>query len=147
MKKKHTVTLSDGGVVIDGAPMPLRSGALHYFRIHPGQWADRLEKVRQLGLDTVETYLCWNLHEPHPGVYDFSGRLDLVRFIRLAGEVGLRRRFPRLPPKSRFCAGKMTRPLPRSVGGCRQMRSGPTYSGDFRPTGCIIAGKPWAPGR
>lgn len=90
MRKKHTVTLSDGGVVIDGEPMPLRSGALHYFRIHPGQWADRLKKARQLGLNTVETYLCWNLHEPHPGVYDFSGGLDLVRFIRLAGEAGLR---------------------------------------------------------
>ena len=67
----------------------LRCGAIHYFRIHPGRWRDRLDKARQLGLNAVETYLCWNLHEPHPGEFDFSGILDFPEFIRIAGELGL----------------------------------------------------------
>jgi beta-galactosidase len=28
------------------------SGALHYFRVHPGQWRDRMEKLKVMGLDT-----------------------------------------------------------------------------------------------
>ena len=37
----------------------------------------------------METYLPWNLHEKEKGVFDFSGRLDIVRFVRLAQELGL----------------------------------------------------------
>lgn len=67
----------------------LLSGALHYFRIHPAQWEDRLAKARALGLNAVETYVAWNLHEPAPGDFRWEGRADLVRFIRLAEAQGL----------------------------------------------------------
>lgn len=65
------------------------SGGMHYFRTLPEQWADRLGKLRSMGLDTVETYVPWNLHEPRPGVFDFSGIGDLERFLREAGAAGL----------------------------------------------------------
>src|SRR5699024_6426464 len=54
-----------------GRPVTTRriSGALHYFRVHPDQWATRLGWLRHLGLDTVETYVPWNLHEPRPGAH------------------------------------------------------------------------------
>ena len=42
-----------------------------------------------MGCNTVETYVPWNLHEPQKGVYDFSGRLDIKRFIETADELGL----------------------------------------------------------
>ena len=61
---------------------PMRiSGALHYFRVHPDQWATRLGWLRHLGLDTVETYVPWNLHEPRPGEHRFDGIADLERFL------------------------------------------------------------------
>jgi beta-galactosidase len=42
-----------------------------------------------MGLNTVSTYVFWNLHEPKPGVYDFRGNLDAAAFIRTAQEEGL----------------------------------------------------------
>lgn len=65
------------------------SGAIHYFRVHPDLWQDRLERLAAMGLNTVETYVAWNFHSPGPGRYDFSGWRDLQRFIRLAGDLGL----------------------------------------------------------
>lgn len=65
------------------------SGALHYFRVHPDQWATRLAWLRHLGLDTVETYVPWNLHEPRPGEHRFDGIADLDRFLDEAAAAGL----------------------------------------------------------
>ncbi len=73
----------------DGRPHRIFSGALHYFRVLPEYWEDRLRKYVACGLNTVETYVPWNLHEPTPGQFDFSGPLDLRRFIRTAGNLGL----------------------------------------------------------
>ncbi len=65
------------------------SGAMHYFRIHPDYWRDRLIKLRQCGLNTVETYIAWNFHELREGEFDFSGARDFVRFLKIAYEEGL----------------------------------------------------------
>lgn len=43
------------------------SGALHYFRVPRTYWKDRLRQMRAAGLNTVETYIPWNLHEPRSG--------------------------------------------------------------------------------
>ncbi|MGW4078170.1 glycoside hydrolase family 35 protein [Streptomyces asiaticus] len=84
------LTLSDDGFLLHGEPFRILSGALHYFRTHPDQWADRLRKARLLGLNTVETYVPWNLHQPAPGTLDLDGLLDLPRFLDLAHAEGLR---------------------------------------------------------
>lgn len=34
-------------------------------------------------------YAFWNAHEPTPGVYDFTGRLDILAFLRAAQDAGL----------------------------------------------------------
>nr|XP_023025003.1 beta-galactosidase-1-like protein 3 [Leptinotarsa decemlineata] len=72
------------------------SGTMHYFRVHRAYWRDRLRKIRAAGLNTVETYVPWNLHEPHSGVYDFGGGgshmedfLYLEEFLQLAQEQDL----------------------------------------------------------
>ncbi len=74
---------------LDGKPFQIISGAMHYFRIHPDLWEDRLMKLRACGFNTVETYTCWNLHERREGEFDFSGMLDIGRFIEIARRVGL----------------------------------------------------------
>lgn len=73
----------------DAAADPIISGAIHYARVHPEQWRHRLQMLRAMGADTVETYVPWNLHEPRPGEYTFEGLADLGRFLDLAGELGL----------------------------------------------------------
>ena len=65
------------------------SGALHYFRVHPKLWDDRLDKAVAMGLNTIETYIPWNLHEPHRGEYVFDGICDVENFIRKAAGHGL----------------------------------------------------------
>jgi beta-galactosidase len=85
-----TFTTDHEHFLLDGQPFRILSGAMHYFRIHPSYWRDRLEKLKAMGLNTLETYVAWNLHEARPGQFDFGGWLDLAAYIRLAGEVGLK---------------------------------------------------------
>ncbi|XP_026273151.1 beta-galactosidase-1-like protein 2 isoform X2 [Frankliniella occidentalis] len=74
----------------------LHSGSIHYFRVHPQYWRDRLRKLRAAGFVAVETYVPWNLHEPYDGVFDFgdggedmSPFLDIRTFLRIAKEEDL----------------------------------------------------------
>ncbi|MEU0401942.1 beta-galactosidase family protein [Streptomyces sp. NPDC006197] len=77
------------GFLLDGQPFRFLSGGLHYFRVHPEQWQDRLRKARLMGLNTVETYVPWNLHQPRPDRFVMDGGLDLPRFLDLAAAEGL----------------------------------------------------------
>ena len=74
---------------LDGKKVKIISGGMHYFRVVPEYWRDRLEKLKALGCNTVETYIPWNLHEKEKGQFDFSGILDITRFVKLAQELGL----------------------------------------------------------
>jgi beta-galactosidase len=89
------------GFLLDGKPFRLLSGGLHYFRVHPDQWADRLRKARLMGLNTVETYVPWNLHQPSPDDFRMDGPLDLPRFLDLAAAEGL---YVLLRPGPYICA-------------------------------------------
>ena len=66
------------------------AGAVHYFRVHPDQWQDRIERLVAMGVNTLDTYVAWNFHQPHKDkAPDFTGWRDLARFITLAGNAGL----------------------------------------------------------
>lgn len=65
------------------------SGGIHYFRVVPEYWRDRLEKLKAMGCNAVETYIPWNLHEPEKGNFCFEGRMDIAKFIQTAQELGL----------------------------------------------------------
>lgn len=71
-------------------PNRIVSAAIHYFRVHPDLWRDRLARLAAMGVNTVETYVAWNFHSSAPGVYDFTGWRDISRFMALAGELGLK---------------------------------------------------------
>jgi len=73
-----------------GKDVPILSGAIHYFRVHPEYWRDRLQKLRACGYNTVETYVPWNLHEPKEGEFNFEGFGDIVNFVKTAQGEGLR---------------------------------------------------------
>lgn len=86
---------------LDGKPFRVISGSIHYFRVVPEYWRDRLEKLKAMGCNTVETYIAWNVHEPKKGVFEFEGRYDLVKFVRTAQELGL---YVILRPSPYICA-------------------------------------------
>ncbi|CEO06546.1 glycoside hydrolase family 35 protein [Paraclostridium sordellii] len=77
------------------------SGALHYFRVVPEYWLDRLEKLKSLGCNTVETYIPWNFHEVKEGIFEFEGQKDIERFTNLAQDLGL---YVILRPSPYICA-------------------------------------------
>ncbi|OQA88982.1 MAG: Beta-galactosidase precursor [Lentisphaerae bacterium ADurb.Bin242] len=75
--------------MLDGKEFQILSGAMHYFRIHPGYWHDRLTKLKQCGMNTVETYIAWVCHEEDEGTFAMDENHDFVKFIRIAQESGL----------------------------------------------------------
>ncbi|MFF8018573.1 beta-galactosidase [Streptomyces sp. NPDC007929] len=84
------LTISGDEFRLGGEPLQIISGSLHYFRVHPEQWADRLHKARLMGLNTVDVYVPWNLHQPRrDGPLVLDGGLDLPRFLDLAAAEGL----------------------------------------------------------
>ncbi len=85
-----SVEVKQGKVFIDNQPVQIISGAIHYFRVHPELWDDRLDKAVAFGLDVIETYIPWNLHEPRRGEFCFTGIADLESFIRKVHAHGLK---------------------------------------------------------
>lgn len=84
-----TFAVQDGQFVLDGKPFQIISGEIHYPRVPRAYWHDRFLKARAMGLNTITTYVFWNVHEPRPGVYDFSGDYDVAEFVREAQQDGL----------------------------------------------------------
>ncbi|ETO22783.1 beta-galactosidase, partial [Reticulomyxa filosa] len=68
--KPYNVTYDERSFIIDGKRTLLLGGSIHYPRVSMQQWDDILKKAREDGLNHVEVYVFWNLHEP---TYDFSG--------------------------------------------------------------------------
>jgi len=85
----HTFSVAGREFQFDGKPYQIISGEMHYTRIPRAYWRDRLRKARAMGLNTITTYVFWNVHEPRPGVYDFAGQNDVAEFIREAQQEGL----------------------------------------------------------
>ncbi|XP_023447253.2 beta-galactosidase-1-like protein 2 [Dasypus novemcinctus] len=75
--------------LLEDSTFSIFGGSIHYFRVPREYWRDRLLKLKACGLNTVTTYVPWNLHEPERDKFDFSGNLDLEAFILLAAELGL----------------------------------------------------------
>ena len=74
---------------LDGKAFRICSGAIHYFRVPRPYWKDRLLKLKEIGFNTVETYVAWNMHEKRENVFDFSDNAALGAFLDTAAELGL----------------------------------------------------------
>ncbi|XP_063959616.1 beta-galactosidase-1-like protein 2 isoform X1 [Lytechinus pictus] len=87
--QEPSLKLQNGEFVLNGEEVTILSGSMHYFRVVPEYWEDRLRKMKSGGLNTVTTYVPWNLHEQVRGDFDFSGILNVVEFLKIAQKVGL----------------------------------------------------------
>ncbi len=85
----HRFELADNAFLLDGKPFQIISGELHYPRIPREAWRHRMKMAKSMGLNTIGTYIFWNLHEPKKDVFDFSGQNDIVEFVKIAKEEGL----------------------------------------------------------
>ncbi len=81
--------IGESDFLLDGQPLQIRCGEIHAPRVPREYWRHRLKLCRAMGLNTVCAYLFWNLHEPTPGHFDWSGQADAATFCRIAQEEGL----------------------------------------------------------
>ncbi len=86
---RHTFALGPTDFLLDGKPLQMISGELHYPRIPREAWRSRLRMAKAMGLNTIGTYVFWNVHEPQPGQYDFTGNNDVAAFVKMAQQEGL----------------------------------------------------------
>ncbi|TYI03679.1 hypothetical protein ES332_A11G357200v1 [Gossypium tomentosum] len=73
------VTHDSRSIINDGTHRIILSGSIHYPRSTAQMWSDLIRKAKEGGLDAVETYV----------QYDFSGNLDLIRFLKTIQDQGL----------------------------------------------------------
>ncbi|GAB4853176.1 hypothetical protein Ancab_017363 [Ancistrocladus abbreviatus] len=87
--KEMSVTYDGRSLIINGKREIIFSGSIHYPRAPPDDWDDLIERAKEGGLNCIQTYVFWNLHEPVKGKFDFSGDKDIVKFMKKIGEHGL----------------------------------------------------------
>src|SRR3984885_1929251 len=88
-QQSYTFGVANGQFVLNGKPFRVISGEMHYPRIPRAYWRDRFRMAKAMGLNTITTYVFWNVHETQPGVYDFTGNNDVAEFVREAQQEGL----------------------------------------------------------
>src|SRR5215216_1934649 len=85
--KMTTVRIAEKKIWVDEIDIPLLSGEIHYWRLDPANWRPVLRRAREMGMQVIATYVCWDFHEIERGRYDFRGetdpRRDLLRFLDL----------------------------------------------------------------
>src|SRR5579872_3718185 len=89
VRTTHDFVLGDTTFLLDGRPFQMISGELHYTRVPREAWRARMRMAKAMGLNTIGTYVFWNVHEPEKGRFDFTGNNDIAAFVRTAQEEGL----------------------------------------------------------
>ena len=84
-----TASIDGTRFLLNGKSFQIIAGEMHYPRVPREYWRDRFRKARAMGLNTITTYAFWNVNEPRPGVFDFSGQNDVAEYIREAQQEGL----------------------------------------------------------
>ena len=85
----HTFAIGTNDFLLDGQRFQIRCGEVHAPRVPREYWRHRLQMAKAMGLNTVCAYLFWNMHEPRPGEFNWSGQADAAEFCRIAQEEGL----------------------------------------------------------
>jgi len=86
---QHTFAIGTNDFLLDNHVFQIRCGEIHAPRVAPEYWRHRLQMAKAMGLNTVCAYLFWNVQEPRPGEFNWSGSADIAQFCRIAQEEGL----------------------------------------------------------
>ncbi|NP_001080304.1 galactosidase beta 1 like 2 S homeolog [Xenopus laevis] len=116
----------DSHFLLNGIPYRILGGSMHYFRVPMPYWRDRMKKMKACGINTLTTYVPWNLHEPRKGKFDFSKDLDISEFLAIASEMGL---WVILRPGPYICAEWDLGGLPSWLLRDKDMKLRTTYRG------------------
>lgn len=86
---RHTFSIGETEFLLDGQKLQIRCGEIHAPRVPKEYWEHRLRMCKAMGLNTVCAYLFWNMHEPRPGEFNWTGQADAAEFCRIAQQQGL----------------------------------------------------------
>jgi hypothetical protein len=76
--------------LLHGEPYIIIGGQMDPQRIPYQYWRDRLAKARAMGLNTIFSYVYWNLLEPEQGVWTMTDpQNDVATYYKIAQEEGL----------------------------------------------------------
>ncbi|TDH15060.1 hypothetical protein EPR50_G00027820 [Perca flavescens] len=126
MSRVEGLRANSSQFTLERKPFHILGGSIHYFRVPKGYWEDRLRKMKACGLNTLTTYVPWNLHEPERGVFNFEDQLDLEAYLRLAASLGL---WVILRPGPYICAEWDLGGLPSWLLRDKNMKLRTTYPG------------------
>ncbi|XP_070825918.1 beta-galactosidase-1-like protein 2 [Chaetodon trifascialis] len=126
MSRVEGLRANSSQFTLERKPFRILGGSIHYFRVPRAYWEDRLLKMKACGLNTLTTYVPWNLHEPERGVFHFEDQLDLEAYLRLAASLGL---WVILRPGPYICAEWDLGGLPSWLLRDPNMRLRTTYPG------------------
>ncbi|XP_077978610.1 beta-galactosidase-like [Glandiceps talaboti] len=87
--RSFTIDYENNCFLKDGEPFRYISGSIHYARIPQYYWQDRLKKMYTAGLNAIQIYVPWNIHEPKPGQFNFKDEANLPSFLQTANDTGL----------------------------------------------------------
>jgi beta-galactosidase GanA len=83
-------TYNETTFLLHGEPFQILAGQMDPQRIPQQYWRDRLRKVRAMGLNSISSYIFWDLLEPKQDTWDFSGMNDVAQYFKIAQEEGLK---------------------------------------------------------
>ncbi|KAM4742286.1 beta-galactosidase-1-like protein 2 isoform 4-T4 [Anableps anableps] len=126
MKRLEGLRANSSQFTLEKQPFRILGGSVHYFRVPRTYWEDRLLKMKACGINTLTTYVPWNLHEPERGVFDFENDLDLEAYLRIAASLDL---WVILRPGPYICGEWDLGGLPSWLLRDQNMKLRTTYSG------------------
>jgi beta-galactosidase len=116
----QTFEIKDGQFVLNGKPMRIYGGEMHYARIPREYWQHRIQMAKAMGCNTLSIYVMWNYQETVPGVWDWrSDNHDLRAFVELAKAEGM---YIVLRPGPYVCAEWDNGGLPYWLNNVPEMR-------------------------
>ena len=86
---RRSFIVKEDRFILNGIPINIKSGSVHYSRVPRAYWRDRLERAKALGLNAITTYVPWNFHEEEEGRFDFSTDRDVYAFVDEAHKLDL----------------------------------------------------------
>ncbi|XP_070685504.1 beta-galactosidase-1-like protein 2 isoform X2 [Pempheris klunzingeri] len=126
MSRVEGLRANSSQFTLERKPFRILGGSIHYFRVPRAYWEDRLLKMKACGLNTLTTYVPWNLHEPGRGLFNFADQLDLEAYLRTAASLGL---WVILRPGPYICAEWDLGGLPSWLLRDQNMKLRTTYPG------------------
>ncbi|MEY8747033.1 beta-galactosidase [Bacillales bacterium AN1005] len=83
------LTYDQRSFMLNGERVFLNSATIHYFRMPKEEWRQLLVKAKLAGMNCIDTYFAWNVHEPEEGQWNFEGDNDCGAFLDLCAELGM----------------------------------------------------------